>query len=379
MPEANIVIVGGGAAGLTIAGALKKIGLESTILDRDDRIGGTWARRYQRLHLHSVRAHSGLAHYPIPRSFPKYISKDMFVQYLQDYARHFKLNVVLNCPVKGVCREGDVWRVKTQSARDGGDWRARVVVVATGHYGAPFVPDWRGLKDYRGTFMHSIDYRTGRAYAGRRVLIIGSGNSGSEIAADLAEQGAAFVANVIRTPPPVVPRDVLGTPVQVFGIVMSPLPPRLADRVGRLIARMVMGDLSKYGIQPPAWQPFTAHRIPIIDVGFVTQLKKGKIHVRPNVARFTPAGVVYDNGDEETFDVVIAATGFKSGLTQLLDGLGVLDERGYPGFASGRPTSQPGLYFMGYTESVRGHLFEANRDSRRLADLIADYLRGKSR
>jgi hypothetical protein len=172
-----------------------------------------------------------------------------------------------------------------------------------------------------------------------------------------------------------VPRDVLGTPVQVFGIVMSPLPPQLADRIGHLIARTVMGNLSRYGLRPPAWQPFSAHRIPIIDVGFVKQLKRGRIHVRPNVAHFTPTGVVYEDGRAEDFDAAIAATGFESGLNALIDAPGLIDKRGYPAYPSGRPTPQPGFYFMGYTESVRGHLFEANRDSRRLARLIADYPR----
>ncbi len=370
MPEADVIIVGGGAAGLTTAGALKKQGVEALILDKDDRIGGTWARRYQRLRLHTVRAFSGLAHYPIPRHFPKYIPKDMFAEYLHDYARRFDLNIVANCPVNKVSKKGDGWRVTGEQE----DWHCRIAVIATGHFGAPHLPDWPGAEEYAGLLLHSANYRTGREYAGRRVLVIGSGNSGSEIATDLAEQGAALVANSFRTPPPVVPRDVLGTPVQMFGILLSPFPPRFADRLGRLIARAVMGDLSRYSIKPPAWQPFTAHRIPIIDVGFVKELKRGRIHIRPNVARFNRAGVVYNDGRDEAFDVVIAATGFKTGLGELLDAPGLIDERGYPRFRSGQPTAHPGLYFMGYTESVRGHLFEANRDSRRLAKMVADYL-----
>jgi cation diffusion facilitator CzcD-associated flavoprotein CzcO len=355
---------------------LKHNGLDAVILDRDDRIGGVWARRYERLHLHTVRAFSGLAHYPIPRGYPKYVSKERFAQYLQDYVRHFGLNVVFNCAAHKVRPENTTpsasWLVESAC----GDWRCQVVVIAAGHFGAPKLPQWPGMQEFAGRLLHSVQYRTGREYAGQRVLVIGAGNSGAEIAADLAEQGASFVAVSIRTPPPIVPRDFLGTPAQVFGILMTPFPPRWADQVARFLARLALGDLSRYGLRSPGWLPFSAQRVPIIDVGFVRELKRGRIQLRPNVARFTPSGVVYDDGREEGFDTVIAATGFETGLAQLLDVPGVLDERGYPKYRSGQATAYAGLYFMGYTESVRGHLFEANRDSRRLADLVSDYLKG---
>ncbi len=372
MPEAPIVIIGGGAAGLSTAGALKKKGLEAVILDKDEQIGGTWVRRYERLHLHSVRRFSGLAHYPIPRHYPAYIPKEMFAQYLKDYAAHFALKIHGGCLVEKVRRadDGIAWEVNTP----GDTWRSKVVVIATGQYGSPYRPEWPGLADFQGKLIHSVDYKTGRDFAGKRALVIGSGNSGSEIATDLAEQGAAFVANSIRTPSPIVPRDFLGTPAQVFGILMTPVSPKLSDRVAVILSRLAIGNLSRYGLKAPQWQPFANSRVPIIDVGYAKELRRGRIHVRPAVSRFTPAGVVYEDGSEEAFAVVIAATGFKSGLEQLIDAPGLIDDKGDPRYASGQPTVQPGLYFMGYTETIRGHLYEANRDSRRLADLIATYL-----
>src|SRR6185436_3140534 len=141
-----------------------------------------------------------------------------------------------------------------------------------------------------------------------------------------------------------VPRDPFGTPVQRSGLLLSRFPPRIADRLGRMVARLALGDLTRYGIGAPAWLPYSAHRVPVIDVGFVRQLKRGHIHVRPNVARFTPSGVVFADGRAEQFDGVIAATGFKTGLADLLDAPGALDARGFPAFPSGQPTSYPGLY-----------------------------------
>src|SRR5512140_3375737 len=140
MPEVPIVIVGGGAAGLTTAGALKHKGLDAVILDKDDQVGGTWARRYDRLRLHSVRRFSGLAHYPIPRHYPRYVPKDLFAQYLQDYARHLSLKVQGGCVVEKVRRaaDGTSWEVTPP----GESWRCKVVVIATGQYGTPFLPEW---------------------------------------------------------------------------------------------------------------------------------------------------------------------------------------------------------------------------------------------
>ncbi|MEP6775977.1 MAG: NAD(P)-binding domain-containing protein, partial [Chloroflexota bacterium] len=98
----QIVIIGAGAAGLSTAGALKKIGLASTVLEQDMAIGGTWARRYDRLHLHTIRQLSGLAHLPLPRGYPRYVARDQFVRYLQHYATRLGLNVITGCEVKRV-------------------------------------------------------------------------------------------------------------------------------------------------------------------------------------------------------------------------------------------------------------------------------------
>ncbi|GIV98129.1 MAG: monooxygenase [Herpetosiphonaceae bacterium] len=376
MHETSIVIVGGGAAGLSTAGALKQRGLSAVVLDKDECIGGTWARRYDRLRLHTLRRFSGLAHHPLPKSYPRYVPKDLFAQYLQDYARHFELDIRLRCNVERISREHDAagspWIVESS----GGPWRCKVVVIASGQYSKPVMPSWPGVDTYRGRLLHSADYRSGREYAGKRTLVIGAGNSGTEIATDLVEQGAAAVAISVRTPPTVVPRDLLGIPVQLSGILLSALPPRWADRLGTNLSRLVIGDLSRYGLAAPGWHPFSARRIPTIDVGFVRELKRGRVQIRPPVARFTPEGVVYDDGREESVDAVIAATGFTSGLKKLLDLPGLLDEHGYPLYSPGRPTPYPGLFFMGYTYSLRGHLYEVNCDSRRLAKIIARYLAG---
>ena len=132
-------------------------------------------------------------------------------------------------------------------ATNGSAWRARVVVVATGQYRVPELPSWPGRDEYAGVLIHSSAYTNAAPYAGRRVLVVGAGNSGAEIASDISAQ-AAYVGLSIRTPPPIVPRDPFGLPVQRTSFLLSLLPPAVADRIARLTARLVLGDLTRYGL-----------------------------------------------------------------------------------------------------------------------------------
>ena len=151
---------------------------------------------------------------------------------------------------------------------------------------------------------------------------------------------------------------------------MEPLLPLQAVQ-----GRLTLGDLTKYRIPRPAWGPYSAKRIPLIDVGFVNAVKRGLLQVRPAVERLTPSGAAYVDGVEEPFDAIVAAIGFEPGLAGLIDGDGVLNELGEPLAPSGEPTARPGLYFIGFVHSLRGHLFEANRASRKLARNVSEYLR----
>ena len=368
----TVIVVGGGASGLSAAAALTRRGFETVVLEEDAVLGGSWARRYDRLRLHTVRRFSGLAHFPIPSRFPTYLSRDDFVAYLGEYAQHFKLRVVGGTTVQKIRpdRAGG-WIVETAA---GDSWRARVVVVATGQYREPIVPPWPGREAYAGRLAHSASYKNAAPYAGLRVLVVGAGNSGAEIATDLSDHGAACVALSVRTPPPIVPRDPFGLPVQRTSLLLSALPAAIANRLGWATARLVLGDLTRYGMPKGKFAPYTTRRVPLIDVGFVDALKKGRVTLRPALERLTSSGAVFADGTIEAFDAIIAATGFTTGLETIVDVPGVLDEFGEPRGRSGDATSHPGLYFVGFTHSLRGHLFEANRASRRLAGNVAAFL-----
>jgi putative flavoprotein involved in K+ transport len=360
MPD--VIVVGAGPAGLSTAGALRRLGVGSVVLEKDAEIGARWASRYERLRLHTVRRFSGLVHHPIPNRFPRYVPKDDFADYLREYAARYELDVRVGSDVTRVREEPPGWSVET--ARDEA-WRAPVVVIATGKYDRPVIPDWPGREAYCGRLIHSTDYRSAEEYRGRDVLVVGLGNTGAEIAADLAESGAGRVAVAIRTPPPITRRDVAGVPIQVLGIAGSILPASVGDRLGSALRRVGTGDLSRYGIGKAAWGPFQAKRPPVIDVGFLAQLKAGRIEILSAVERLTTEGVVLADSREERFDIVIAATGFRTSLPDLLD-----DGRLDPAAAAsdGLP---PGLHLVGFRESIRGGLFEIRHESRRVARAIA--------
>src|ERR1700722_17626816 len=377
MPEASVVIVGAGASGLCAAAALRRRGIDSVVLEQDSAPGSSWVRRYDSLRLHTVRALSGLAFYPIPRRHPKYLSRDDYVGYLQDAARHLGLRIVTNYAVRSVRRDPRV-SAEWQGCGDGNEWRSRVVVLATGQYRVPRIPAIPGLTSYTGTLTHSANFRNALSYVGKRVLVVGAGNSGAEIATQLVEQGASFVAMSIRTPPPIVPRDIVGVPIQGVSLLLSLLPPRLADHLGRITARLVLGDLTRYGLARARWRIYSTGHIPVIDVGFVKVLKRWSVHIRPALVRLTPTEAVYADGESEHFDAVIAATGFTWGLDSLLDMPAALDAQMEPVDPDGEPTAYPGLYFIGYSHSLRGHMFEANRASRRLAANVDRYLQHAS-
>ena len=367
--EAEVVVVGAGAAGLGAAAMLKRRGHRPIVIEAGERIGGVWSHRYDRLHLHTVRRFSGLPDHPLPKALPRYVSKDQYADYLAAYAAAFDLDVRLGMRVERIRRDDTAWVVDTE--REG--FRSPVVVVATGKHNRKRMPRWPGVEEFAGRLVHSADYRSGAEFRERRVLVVGIGNSGAEIATDLVDEGASFVAIAVRKTPPIAKRDIFGIPVQLFGILLEPFPAGPVDRIGGVVRRLGTGDLRPYGLGKAAWGPFEARRPPVIDVGFLETLKRGAIDVRPELVRLTRDGAAFANGSEERFDAIVVATGFSTALEEILP-QGLLDDLGLPRFGADGSPEFPGLYFIGFRESPRGALYEANKDARRLGEAASRYL-----
>jgi cation diffusion facilitator CzcD-associated flavoprotein CzcO len=370
MTEPHVVIVGAGPAGLAVGACLARLGIPALLLEQADAVGAAWRSHYDRLHLHTDRGRSGLPFLPLPRDLPRYVPRADVVAYLETYAKAFPLDIRFGRCVAAARPAGGGWEVRTQDSV----YSARVLVVATGYTREPNVPKWPGQEAFGGERLHSSVYRNGTRFAGRRVLVVGFGNSGAEIALDLCEHRAR-VTLAVRGPPHVVPRELFGIPILAITIAERALPPRLADALNAPVLRAVLGDLTRHGLQRPAGGPLSRihreGRIPVIDVGTIERIKRGEIAVRPGIERFTPDGVAFSDGTQEAFDAVVLATGYRPRVDAFLQGAGAaLGPEGTPR-SSGRASGVPGLYFCGYYVAPTGMLREIGREAKRIASEIA--------
>jgi putative flavoprotein involved in K+ transport len=378
MGQSQVIVVGAGPAGLAVAAAAGERQLEVEVLEAGPSVATSWRRHYDRLHLHTTRRLSGLPGQGIPPASGRWVSRDDLIAYLEDYAVKQRLRIRFGTTVDRVDRQDGHWRLTASS----GALTARSVVIATGYNRAPLMPNWPGRDTFMGELLHSSAYRNPTPYRGRDVLVVGAGNSGAEIAADLVEGGARKVWISIRTPPNIVRRNVGPLANQHLGIAVHRLPVGFVDRVGLLMQKLTIGDLRSFGLAPPRKGIYTRvleEHIPLIDVGFLDHLKSGEIQVVPALDRF--AGAEAWCGERSLRpDVVIAATGFSRGLEPLVGHLRVLGPSGRPNVhAPGVDPVAPGLFFIGYSNPIVGNLYEVSRVARKLAGAMAATLSGTAR
>src|SRR3954447_8079503 len=201
--DAEVLVVGAGPAGVAGAACLRRRGVDVLVVDRGGAVGDSWRRRYDRLHLHTPRVQSALPGLRIPRRFGRWVAKDDMAEYLRLYADHHGIAPRFGVEVTRLERDGEGWKAET----GGEPLSARQVVLASGYNREPVLPDWPGQDTFRGELLHASRYSGPERFRGRDVLVVGAGNTGAEIAADLAESGAARVRLAVRTPPNLVPRQ----------------------------------------------------------------------------------------------------------------------------------------------------------------------------
>jgi cation diffusion facilitator CzcD-associated flavoprotein CzcO len=371
------LIIGAGPGGLAVAGRLRQAGLDFEIMERRDRVASAWHGHYERLRLHTVKELSHLPGVPFPAHYPRYVARRALVEYYDDYAGRMEITPRFGEEVVSVRRDGEgveaSWRTRTRS---GVEVLSRNVVVATGINRVPVRPHFPGEPAFRGRVLHACEYRNPVPFAGQRVLVVGMGNTGAEIALDLCEKGVD-VALSVRGPVNIVPREVLGRPTQRTALLLSRLPPWLGDRLGVILRRFTVGDLSRYGIETPALPPSAQLRVqgstPVIDVGTLARIRSGEIRVLPEVDGLQEEGVVFRGGQRYPVDAVILATGYRPQLEDILeDADGLLGGAGLPLDCVGTGRFE-GLFLVGFDPyrpgGILGCVF---RESAVVAERIAE-------
>nr|UYI36716.1 putative YUC protein [Turnera joelii] len=318
MKDTVAIIVGAGPSGLATSACLTLHSIPHIILEREDCFASLWKKySYDRLHLHLRKQFCELPHFPFPKSYPQYVPKEQFIKYLDDYVSHFKITPVYQRRVEqaGFDEETKKWNVKARNVIRSGDiedYSARFLVVATGETTDPSVPEVEGLDSFTGSgeVIHSTQYKTGKTYQDRSVLVVGSGNSGMEIALDLANHGAK-TSIVIRSPIHILTRGM----VYIGLKLLKYLSLGMVDSLMVFLSNIVYGDLTKYGMARPKEGPFFMKvaygKYPVFDVGTFGKIKSGEIQVLPAIGSIRGKEVLFQNGKSFPFDAIIFCTGFK--------------------------------------------------------------------
>ncbi|KAG4134113.1 hypothetical protein ERO13_D08G137000v2 [Gossypium hirsutum] len=373
MQKEQVIIVGAGPSGLAMAACLNHHSIPYIILEREDCIASLWKKyAYDRLHLHLDKQFCVLPHMPFPDSYPRFVSRQQFVSYLDDYVSRFKISPLYRRTVESAEFDGETgkWIVKARNLGSGEveELEGRFLVVASGETSNPFTPVIEGLNTFPGDVLHSTRFRNGKAFQNQKVLVVGSGNSGMEIAFDLANHGAQ-TSLVVRSPVHILSRDM----IYLGLILVKYIRVNLVDSLMVMLSKLVYGDLSKYGINRPKEGPFFMKAVygkyPITDIGTCKKIKSQEIQVLPSICSIRGNEVVFENGTTHPFDTIVFCTGFKRSTNVWLKGDDYLlnddgiSKLSFPNHWKGKN----GLYCVGL--SRRG-LYGAASDALNIADDI---------
>ncbi|MFI0511242.1 ArsO family NAD(P)H-dependent flavin-containing monooxygenase [Streptomyces sp. WSLK1-5] len=346
----HVVVIGGGQSGLAAGYHLRRLGLDFVVLDAQTTPGGAWQHMWDSLHLFSPAAHSSLPGRLMPaQAAETYPDARHVVEYLADYEKRYKLPVERPVRVHGVHRDGGLLRVET----DSGTWRSRAVISATGTWRRPFLPAIPGRGDFGGRQLHTVDYRSPRDFAGRRVIVVGGGNSGAQIAADLAHD--TELTWVTRRPPRYLADDIDGR--ALFDAAT-------ARRRALDAGRTDTGGVASLG--------------DIVAVPPVREARaRGLLKADPMFTRLVPGGVEWADGTRAEADAVIWCTGFRPALSHLAP-LRLRGRRGHIATTGTQAEDEPRLHLLGYgdwTGPASATLIGVGRPARDAARRIDELVR----
>jgi putative flavoprotein involved in K+ transport len=340
-----IVVVGGGQSGLAAARAARDAGLNPVVLEAGDRPAGSWPRYYDSLRLFSPARYSAMPGFPMNGNPDRYPTRDEIADYLDRYAQHLGVDIRTRTSVTAVEADGPGFVVHTA---DGDAIPAAGLVAASGSFGNPAVPHLPGQDSFTGELLHVAGYRNPAPYADKRVMIVGGGNSGVQVADELA--GVADLTLATLAPISFLPQVIRGHDLHYWLRV------------------------TRFDHLPTAWLRHIVRKPLVLDTGrYRDGIESGRIDRRAMFTAFDGDSIVWPDGKRERVDAVILATGYRPNLGYLAP-LGALDDNDLPLHAGGISTTHSGLVYLGLefqrsfsSNTVRGVSRDADHVIRALA------------
>jgi putative flavoprotein involved in K+ transport len=341
----DVVVIGGGQAGLALAYYLQRAGTRFVVLDNSPVAGGAWPYAWDSLRLFSPAEYSSLPGWQMPRAWVgEYPTRDEVVAYLTRYEERYRFPIQRPVQVHAVTHDGKLFHVSSSERT----WTARAVISATGTWSSPYLPDIEGQELFAGTWMHSASYRSPDGLAGQSVIVVGGGNSGAQIHAEVSQVAESLW--VTQVEPTFLPDDVDG----------RVLFDRASARVRGVENGASVGSLGDIVMVPPVREA----------------RERGDLRTVRPFKRFTESGVEWPDGTRFPVDVVIWCTGFGPALEHLQP-LGVIEADGKVAVANGASLRLPGLFLAGYGNWVSpasATLIGAGRSARELVPAIVTFV-----
>ncbi len=366
------IVIGAGLSGMAAATELLKRGVAVTILEASDRVADPWRTRHPKLRLNIHRHFARLPGHHAPRAKDRFLPRDAVVDYLNDYAEGLKARIVFGTSVTSVRRDRGLWHIETNN----GSYTCTDVVVATGREKTPEMPVWPGMEDFGGKVIHAAEFGDPSDYDGKDIVVVGAGNSGSDVLNHLSRGKPGRVWVAVRHGPSILPSKVLGFSLQRMANLFARFPKWSLDPTFSFMQWAFFGNLRRYGLR--------RHKLGggsrmlkdgvtfALDDGFVAALKAGRFEAVPQVVGFDDYTVELANGRKLRPDVVICATGYRPDLEHLFGELGALDGKGYPLHPMGQEdVNNPGLWFTGYAPVFQGFFHAAGVSAGRIASHVA--------
>lgn len=355
----KVIIIGAGPAGLATSKVLRDHEIDHLILEKGKSIANSWRIFYDSLTLHTGKHLSHLPGMKFKKEVNLFPPKNQFIKYMEDYRDKFDLPIQTSSEVKKIERiiENNKWRIFIEHKI----FECDCLVLGVGLASFPFIPKIKGIEEFKGDIIHSINYKNPEGYKNKSVLIVGAGNSAAEISYELSEEGID-TSIFIKSGANVAPLSVFGLPIQYIGYIMSIFPKSLQlnlIKLGNFFIDLLTGGPL---IPRPSYSPLD--RPPIIGKKFLKSLEKGSLKYHKKIISYKEDGVIFENNEFKKIDTIILATGFRVNF-DIFDKKIEIDNKG---FAKRKDRVEDSLFsnlfYIGQNYDSTGGLVNIRKDSK---------------